>query len=198
MTVADGDMVRADMIGDVLGVDEVVQSYQFRLMSGGNLTDLAAMEDLVELLEALWVIISQLHAIATVFRRLKGQDVVTKRILPEQTFSPVLAGVVAGDTMPQQVTIPLSFGTVVPRVILRKMFGPSATGNFNVSGEISGAAFAILGSTSAFLLADYTATNGVWQYGYNSPKALAWVEPNVGIFSGAPGSLRRRRLGEGS
>jgi len=198
MTISVGDMIRLSMIGDHQGLDEVVQSYQFRMISGSPLSDDLAMGDIMEVLEALWIIISQFHAISTVFRRLKGQDIVSSRLLPEQTFSPVLAGTVAGDEMPSQVMFPLSFTTTTPRVLLRKMYGPTADSIINVDGFYSAGTLQVAGAAAVFLLSPMLGTLATWEYGYDSPVALTWVVPSGSTFSNIPGSLRRRRVGVGS
>lgn len=198
MTVQVGDRIALSVIGDAKAADEIVQAYQFRMVSGSPLTDDAAMGDLVEVLEALWVIISQLHAISVVFRRMKGQDVGTGRLLPEQAFSPVLTGVVAEADVPQQVMFPLSFLTTTPHVILRKMYGPTAEANLTASGRYTPAAISVATSASVMLLAPILATLATWEYGYESPKTLGWVVPVSATFSITPGTLRKRREGRGS
>ena len=57
MVVANNDVVRADAIGDWNLTTEIVQSYQFQLLSGGPLANADAMDDLHDIVEDLWLII---------------------------------------------------------------------------------------------------------------------------------------------
>lgn len=198
MVVENGDMIRADLVGDVLDLDEVVQSYNFKLLTGGPIEDGLAMDDLVELFEALWVILGGLHSVSVVFRRLRGQYTQKGRLLPERTFDPLLAGDITGNLAPPQTTAPLTFKTTTPKVMLRKMYGPMGINNLTSAALLVEGTLTSMGLAAAFLLATYAATNGAWQYGYDRGVPFGWVEPDTGQFTAVPGTRRSRRAGEGS
>jgi hypothetical protein len=179
-------------------VNEVVQSYNFKLLTGGPFSDGLAMDDLVELMEALWIITKQLHSVAVTFRRLRGQYTRKGRLLPEQTFDPLLVGTVIDNLITPQVTAPLSFKTTTPNVMLRKLFGPMGENNLTGESLLQAGTQTIMGLAGVFLLETYAATNGAWQYGYHRPVPFDWVVPDSAQFTAVPGTLRRRRAGQGS
>lgn len=198
MTVATGDTVRADVIGDWNGSVEVVQSYQFKLATGGPLADALALDDLADIFEDIWLLAKLLYNTLMTVRRLKARLVPSGVLLGEHIFSPVLVGLQASDISSTTVTAPLSFLSTVPRVILRKSYGPIAENQVDPAGELGAAPLAQLTLISALMLADMVEVNGTWEYGFYSPKTLGFVRPVAAVFSSAPGTMARRRLGRGS
>jgi hypothetical protein len=156
------------------------------------------MDDILSILEDLWVIIAAIFSITTTYQRIKGQDVVTKRILPETLFVPELVGIAIGDNVAQQVNLPVSFLTTVPKVILRKAWGPPGATNLNAQGFYGDATQVLALAGAAFLLAPMLGPLATWEYGFESPKALGWVVPDSATVTKVPGTLRRRRFGRGS
>lgn len=198
MTVSVGDILRVDVVGDIEEADEIVQVYQLRMISGEPMTNAVTIDNLLEWFEDAWLLIKQLHAVATVFRRLRAQNDVTKDLIGEEAFDTPLAGVVAGDTLPGQVCIPLTFKTDVPRVMPRKLYGPIADGLLTATGRVGATGLTVLGNVAADLLAPMLTTDATWQYGYNSPKSLDFEVPSVAVYTNVPGALHRRRWGRGS
>lgn len=198
MPVEIGDIVRADAIGDWNLATEIVQSYQFQLQSGGTLTNDEAMDDLADIFSDLWEIIQGFMSILMLVRRLKGRLVPSGDLIGEATFTPPLDGTIATEISSTTVTMPLSFLTLVPRVILRKSFGPALEAAIDSDAQFTASVLAMLAQMAAFLLEDKVEVNGTWRYGYFSPKTLGFVVPVGAVFSNAPGTMARRRLGRGS
>lgn len=198
MVVANNDVVRADAIGDWNLTTEIVQSYQFQLLSGGPLANADAMDDLHDIVEDLWLIIQGFLNTVLLIRRLKGRLVPLGDLVGEALFVPPLAGTIATDVSSTTVTMPLSLLTLVPRVILRKSFGPALASAITADGLYTAGVTTMLAQMGVFLLTDMVEANGTWRYGYYSPKTLGFVDPVGAVFSSAPGTMARRRIGRGS
>lgn len=191
------DVMKVDMIGDIDNSDEIVQAYQFQLISGGIDNDLT-LDDLLELLTLVWAVVDGLINIRTVFRRIRVSNLTQDTILGDRVFSPVLAGAVDGEAVPNQVTAPVSFKTDVPRVILRKHLGTLSKPSLTADGFITAGAQAFMALYGVAMLADHVMTNGTYIYGYLSPKTLGFEVPTTAFFTAVTGTQRRRRVGVGS
>lgn len=198
MTVNNGDTIAISSLGSIGAADDCIQSFHMQLVTGGPIDDGAAMLELADLWMDLWLVIRVLFHAYVEFTRLRGQDVVTLRLLPEQTYFEPRTGSGVGFRMPNQVTFPLSFKTIVPHVILRKLFGPPAEDMLTTLGRLAPAGETAMAAAAAFLLVDWPGDVGVWRYGYWSPKVLGFVAPDASMFTVIPGTLRRRRVGLGS
>lgn len=193
-----GEVVRADVIGSWNNTVQIVGAYQLQLQSGGPLAAEDVLDDLADWYEALWLLIKGFHQTVMLFKRLKAQLTPSGTILGEYTWATPLAGVAAGAVAATTVTAPLSFLTTVPRVITRKSFGPVGEDGVNADGELNTAVLSDLADAASFLLATYVGTNGAWDYGYYSPKTSSFLTPFAAVYTVAPGTMARRRLGRGA
>lgn len=193
------DVCEVALIGDIDSTDEIVQAYQFTLTTGSTgMTGAMAFADWLEIFEALWTVIDALFTFRTAFRSIRAKNITKGTLLGEAGISPVLVGAAPGDQMPYQTTIPVSFSTIYPRVILKKMLGPLAATAIGTNGFVDAAAEAIAATYATMLISSFVSTNGDWKYGYQSPVALTFVRPVAGAVSKRPGGLNRRRAGRGS
>lgn len=197
-TVNNGDVIRCDVIGDFNGSDMLAQVYQFKLVSGGPLDGADVLDDLAEIFSDIWDIIKTLHHAYVVFRKVRGQLMPDGDILGERAYGTPKAGTSADQTASTTVTAPLSFLTTTPRVVLRKSIGPIAENQVGINGLLAGGCTTLLASLGAFLLTGIVATNGVYEYGYLSPKVMGWIAPNSAVVATAPGTMARRRIGRGA
>jgi hypothetical protein len=198
MALTDGQIVRADYIGDFNASDMLAQVYQFKLLSGGPLDEADMLDDLEEIFDTIWDIIKGLHSVLVAFRKVRSQLVPTGTLLGDLTFASPYLGTSADDVSAVTQTMPVSFKTVVPRVILRKSWGPPAENQINQTGGLTAAAVTALGTAAAALLANLVMTNGTWEYGYYSPKTTSWETPVTAVTTSRPGTMARRRVGRGS
>lgn len=198
-SVNPGDVCSVALVGDIEGADEIVQSYQFRLGEAQPAhTTQESFEDWVVIFEAIWVIIKALYTYRTVFRSIRARNLTQGTLLGEHGLASVLAGGNISEQAAYQATMPVSFGTKVSRVILKKMLGPLADDAFDAGGLMSDASLIVGSHYIAHMLVPLVGTHGNWVYGYQSPIALSWVEPVSGKASKRPGALGRRRAGRGS
>jgi hypothetical protein len=192
------EVVRVDLIGDFNASQEIVQSYQFRNLGGVTVAPESFLDDMEELLGALWQLAKGFHSVLTAFRRIRAQNVSTGQLLGVRALGAALVGNQIDQPVAVQTTAVLSFPTTTPRVILKKMYGPITENQLNATGAFNPQTQIELANVGAFLLTLYNATNSQYQYGYQSPKALSWVVPVGAQFITAPGSRRSRKPGVGS
>lgn len=197
MTAAFGDVIRVDLLGTQQNED-IVNSLQFRVGNIGGVPDADLVDDMLEILEALAAIIAAISTALTVWDRIRVHNLTQDVVFGFFDFSSPVSGTATGDAGPRQSTLALSFPTAVPKVILRKFFGPVAEANLGANGQIVGNAVTAGLAVLDMLLDDITVTNGVYRYGYLSPVAGGFVVPVSGTFLIQPGALGRRRLGAGS
>ncbi len=198
MGVQQGEVVRIDVVGDIDNVDLIVQSYQGQLDSAVTLTPAEAVADWSAFFGTLWELIKAAHNTLVVFRRLRAQNLTTLELLGEQTFGTPRVGTAVGDALANQITMPVSFPTVVPRVMLRKLWGPASEGNIDADGTFGSAILEDAIDGAAYMLESLDLGNGIWTYGYLSPKTLAFERPISAFVTEVPGTLRRRRKGQGA
>jgi len=97
------DVLRVDVIGDIAGIDMVVNSYQFRYESAAATSDADTLEDLEELLFALYDAIKGLFTALVVWRRIRVQNLTSGLLVGEQTFDTAITGTLAGEQGAYQV-----------------------------------------------------------------------------------------------
>lgn len=192
------DVIRFDAIGDFDDVDQIVGVYHATLETEIGITNAQCLGDLKSLFSDLWDIIGNLHSILVTMRRIRAYNVTTAQLIGESAFGTPLLGTLTGDPCPTQVTAPLTFKTLYPRVMLRKLWGPPAESVVESDGRFGTTVATRLAQAAVFLLDTMVAGGREYQYGYPSPIAGVFVVPTVAVYSNIPGTLRRRRIGVGS
>lgn len=198
MPVTNGQVVRVDLVGDFDAVSDIVNVFQYKLIAGDNVADEDVLGDMLVIMSALLVIIKNLATILTVWRRIRVTNLSTGVLLGEASFSSPVEGTSTGDSGAAGVAALISLKTNIPRVVLRKYFGPLAEGVLGTNGRLSSGALDILTDVGEYLLADQTVTPNTWQYGILSPKTNNWEVPSAAAFDNVPAYQRRRRPGSGS
>lgn len=198
MPVPVSNVVKVTVEGDIGGSELYQQSWQFRNDSGVTLSDADALDSLEELLENLLNLVSALLSAVVYLRRFKVVNITTNTIIGERTFSAPIQGGNAGDPGDFTSAQVLSLGTSVPRVILRKSFGPVGEGAIGANGRLVGSMITAAGNVGDFLLVAQTYGAGTWRYGHFSPKTNSFVLPTGYSAGSAPGSVRRRKPGRGA
>jgi hypothetical protein len=198
MTTEQGDIVAVTYSGDIDSVDDVVMSFQGRLTSALGLDEDEVLADWSTIFSDLWDLIESLFNVLVVYRRVRAHNMTQDILLGESTFGTPRVGTALGDSLPNQVTIPVTFKTVVPRVMLRKLWGPAGEGHVDSDGTYGSGVLTNALAGGAFLLDPLVGTNGTWEYGYLSPKTLNFEIPISVLVTNVPGTLRKRRRGSGS
>ncbi len=178
--------------------DDVIGAFQFRYLGIPALTDQQGIDDVIEFLEAVYGLLRVLIPILSVFRDITVRNqtqAINYGTFPWVTFANGLAG---GDDLPPGVALLVSFSTGISHLNLRKYFGNIAEGGVSQPGRWLPTTVAPAVAAAAVMLVPFVATNGSWEYGYNSPVALDWVVPVSAIVTDVPSYQRRRRQGRGS
>lgn len=198
MSVAQNDVVRVDSIATFNIVDEVVNTYQFRKTDAGTITDANALDDLEAIILQILAIIKALAGAATVWQRIRAQNLTQDTLLGEQIHGAPIVGTNGTASGAPGVAALLSLKTNVPRVVMRKYWGPLAENSINDSGLMGAGQAAVLTDAADLMLVPFTEANGTWEFGYDSPKVGGWITPQSASFTLVPAYQRRRRQGVGS
>lgn len=192
------DVIRCDVIGDFAGSNAIINSYQLQKTSSGMIEVADLLDDMVEFGEAICDIIKALSTAATVYRRVRVENVTLQEVYGEANFATAIAGTVTGDPNASGVAALFYARTTIPRVILRKFYGVLSESLIGTQGGLNSTGQAVMADVVTFLSTPFSATNGTYEYGYLSPVAAQWVVPTTFTFSTIPAYQRRRRAGSGS
>jgi hypothetical protein len=193
-----GDVIRVDVIGSMNSVNEVVNTYQFRIGGAGALTDTELLDDVLVFIRALYDAIKGLFTAIVVWRRIRAYNLTQNTLIGEEDFATAVTGTASGEQGAYQVAGLVSFKTNIARVVMRKYL-PLAEGYTNNTGTIEASAVTLLNTFGTTLLAPFTGSSGkTYTFGYNSPKTGGFIVPNGRTTSLTPVIQRRRRPGVGS
>lgn len=192
-----GEVFRTDVIGDFDGTELLVNSYQFLKVDVGTITDAELLDDLETITIALYTILKALSTVLTIWRRIHVHDVTNDLIIGDRVWASAQSGTMTGEPGITQGSAVVNFPTNVPRVTMRKYFGPIGELGIDSTGQMSSAVITPVAAAVALLIADFVETNGTYHYGYESPKALTFKYAFAGNLSSIPGTLRSRKQGVG-
>jgi hypothetical protein len=180
------------------GTEDVMNIYQFRLASGGPMSDENAVIDILAILEVLYTIIVNSISLVQLFRDIRVFNVTQDVLLGLHDWPTMTAGTATGDPTPPGCAAVVNFSTIVPKVTLRKYFGVFTEADVDASGYLSTTLVADIADMGLYLLGPIGALSGTWAYGFISPKILGWVSPNGSSNNNIPGYQRRRKQGRGT
>lgn len=197
MAVGAGDVVRADakfFYGSITSVQNV-----FHLRNEGASVDEAdAVDDMVQLLEALYALIGAILSTLLVLQEI--------RVINVTDGTDVGTGLFVDDT-PGTVVNPAGapqncFGLVLDTARLaskgRKFFGPAHATNFGSTGIIGAGALLALADVGDYMIVAQAATNRTWRFGLQSTLAGVGFQPFLSYgISPTVVTQRRRRVGVG-
>jgi hypothetical protein len=198
MAVAQADVIRVDAIGTMNSVNEMVNSYEFLKVDAGSVSDLEALDDFIEIIEAIYSLIAEIMNVIAVVQKIRARNVVTKVLIGEADLNTPVEGTGANQALPWGACGLVTFPTLIPHVILKKFFGILDSGQITSTGYLTGGCTTDLASVGAYLLLDNVQANGTWLYGFLSPKTGTFLAPGEAIVTNVPAYQRRRRPGEGS
>lgn len=198
MTVAVGDVVRVDVVGDFDTTEDLVNVYQFRAETVVDGSDNAVLTDMATFMRAQYDLLDGLWAANIVWRRIRMANLTTDTLLGEKEFTTTVVGSASGDQGAIQSAILLSLKTNVPRVVMRKYF-PIAESSIDGTSRAVTAAQNLVNTYGTTLLQVINAASGnAYRFGYLSPKVAGFVIPNSRQVSPIVATQRRRRPGVGS
>lgn len=198
MPVQDEDVLELTVIHDNDVSGEVINRFQYRIDTPTPVEDANVLEDIADLIEVLYNIVSHMIAIANVFREVRVHNVTQDRLMGSTDAGTYTGGESAGDDMPQGTAGYFHFTTAVPRVILSKYLPPSTEGDKSTDGKPTTASMALMAAMVTAMLVGHTSGTAHYDYGHFSPKVLAWVVPQVGTVSSLYAYQRRRKPGRGA
>lgn len=198
MSVANNDIIRVDVLGDLDTTNQIVNSYQFQVSSTFTLTNADVLTDLATLLRAMYDAVKALTTVLTVWRRIRVQNITSGLLVGEQDFATPVAGGSSGEQGAFQSAGLVSFKTAVPRVVMRKYL-PVSEAATGPDGKLTAAAVALLATMGTTLLNPLVgASTASYRFGYLSPKTQTFEVPNSRLVSQVIATQRRRRPGVGS
>lgn len=196
MTVQNTDVLRADarfLFNSATAVQNV-----FHLRNdGAAIAEADALDDIVELLEALYVLIGGILKTLQVLQDVRVINITQDTDVGLGTFVDTTPGTVTTEAVPQN-----AFGLILdtPRLASkgRKFFGPVTDLNYNEGGIIGAGALAAMGNVGDYMIVQQVATNNAWRFGVQSTLAGVGFLPFVGYgISPTVVTQRRRRIGVG-
>lgn len=192
------DIIEAAARAELLDADDLVNTWQFRMLNGPNLDEAATITDIVEVLEIIYTIIAALQQTFITYRDIRITNQTQDILLGTVAWDTVTAGLVTGDLVPPGVASLISLGTNKSRLTLRKYFGGFATASLDQNGTWTTVHTTEIVDVGAILLNIIEATARDWEYGYLSPVTLGWETPVGAVVSDVCAYQRRRKQGRGS
>lgn len=197
MSVAQDEIAR--VVADFRHDDRAdVQNIWHMKLTTASLSDADALDDILELLEALYALLTTaIHAL-TIFNRIRAinasQNSDIGIAVPADTTP--FAG--SGDAAPLQTAYGLTMQTAKINIRGRKFFGCPTEAHLSSGGIVQGPAITSLGNVGDYVTSSQAATNGTWQFGVKSSLDGLFY-PFVGYaISTTAITQRSRRIGVGS
>jgi hypothetical protein len=193
-----GDILQLDIIGDINGAQEVMNSWQFKVLDDAGFVNQGVVDELKELVEIVLNIIDNMYSLIAIFRRFRARNITTGEATIIIELDAPHPGLLAGTAGPAGAGIMFGFRTAQKKALLKKFFSPVSTGAFAADGTLSTTTISSATSALANFLADIPTVLGNFQYGYQSPVSASWLVPTGGYVPAEPAYQRRRRFGTGS
>ena len=198
MTVAPNEIIEVTIEGDVSGVSDVVNVYQFQHTSASSISDADFLTDLAALLRALYDALKGLQSAVLTWRRIRARSITNPgTLIGELEFGTPVVGTSSSSMTPTNAAL-VSFPTNISRVVPRKYI-PLASEWFDADGDLLAGAISALTTFKGTLLDTLTGTSGhTYVMGYKSAKTGTWILPISGAVTPTVVTQRRRRKGVGS
>lgn len=179
--------------------DEVVNSYQMRLVSGGGA---ASMSDIAESLkdsfETLYAVVKTVCNVIVTFEGVRVATLDSNCVSGDYLFDTAQQGTLTGNALPPGTTFLTTFPTGIKRVILKKFISGLDDSQLTATGTLLSSPRATLNTVWDTLMADVSANGLRWEFGYKSPKTGTWLKPTTKNTGARVGYQRRRKRGVGS
>jgi hypothetical protein len=195
--LSNGGVVRASVYGKWNLVSDLVNSYQFQLVSGGPVSLSQEISDLRTLLEDLYDLVKEFCNVVSVFQGFHAEHLNGNCGTGNVPFTAPIQGALTGDAIPPGVAALISFPTGVRRVVMRKYFGGLDSGVLDADGEIEATAYGDFNAVISYLMSPIVVGARTWRFGYQSPKTSTFEVPFTNVLHTTPAYQRRRRPGTG-
>ncbi len=197
MPTNQNDVIEVSARGEFNGIEDVVNVFQFQLTSVGDVTEAVTLTDLSVHLDNIFGNLGASQTDDFVYRDLTFRNITQDLVLGVIPWPTLTVGGSASGNLPPGVAGVINMATNVARVVLRKFIGGLGVGILDANGTFTGSLLTILGSFASDLLATLVVGGNDWEYGFFSPKTLAFEVPVGATITDIPGYQRRRKQGRG-
>jgi len=197
LTIEQFDILEVSARTELNGVDDIVNVYQFRSEGVLTLTDEEGIDDVIEFLEVIYAIWNVIQSALNLYRDIRVRNVTQDIVYGVFPWPNLVAGLSNTNPLPGGNAMLINFSTGMPRVTPRKYFGAMTLDEIDATGSLTAATIVEGADIATLLLEEYIATNGLWRYGYFSPKTSAFQIPTAGVVEDVVAYPRRRKAGRG-
>lgn len=196
MTVSTGNVVRATARGSNNGLASVQNVYQLRNV-GGDLAEADALDDVIEILEALYALIGTILSTLYTINDIRVINQTTNSDVGISVLADSTPGTDAGNRHPPQLAYVLTLTTNNLSSRGRKFFGPAMTGDADTNGLLGAGTILALADVGDYMTAQQIATNGTWEFGVFSTVGNVWRPFSSYSIGLRLGIQNRRKIGTG-
>lgn len=191
------DIVRVTARMFLDGIHEVVNVYHYRAASA-NLTDADAfMVGVAAAMDALYTLINADLTTRLTYNQVDGANVTQVTLLPSKPWPVLVAGLTAGDMLPEMAAGCTFFRTVRPKTRTSKFIG-GYTELSNNGGALIAGAVTNLEAYGTLALAGFGADGALMNYGAFNAPAIRFTPVIARVVPARWRTQKRRRFGVGS
>lgn len=197
MAIQQGDVLEISPRMEFNGVEDVVNTYQFRYTDATPITDTQGINDLIGLMEAIYTLFLSTMTIIQFFRDIRVSNKTQSTVYGVFPWPTLTIGGDASDPVPPGVCVLSNFSTGVARVTPRKFWGVMCEDNIESDGTWHAGIVAIAAAASALMMNSAPSTTYNWDYGYLSSKTASFEVATGATGTDIPAYQRRRKQGRG-
>lgn len=194
-----GGRIELSVMGTFDTSNEIANVYWFQNVGSPVTTEATLLEDMEDLIVALYNVLQALYWTGVVWDRFRVryfQEGFTSGVV---TMTAPVAGTRSDGTEAPGVAALVYFPLGLARRQLRKYIGPLGLGRVDpADGQLSGFTLGALGTFSDLLLAPMAASNSTYRYGIPVPDSSDFIVPTTAAISVQAAYQRRRKPGVGA
>lgn len=198
MAAQTGDVIVATVIHDNANSGEQMNRYQFQVSGGAPLSDGDLLDDISDIIEGLYILIEGFISIRNVLREVGVFNMTQDQLVGVTDAGAYVGGAATGDDVPQGACPFVYFKTNIPKVILSKYLPTGIVVQLTQSALLDTGALTAIALYADDLLDAFSEANGLYDYGYLSPKTANFVIPQLAVVRAVLAYQRRRKPGRGS
>jgi len=192
------DILRIAARLNYVGIGDFVNVYHYRLTTAGFVTDAMVVDDLAEIMDALYATISPSISDYANFVDVNIFNVTQDRPLGSTAWPTMTSGEASGDVLPSQVAAFVRATTGYSRNWARKFLGPFLEASNTSDGRVYSTLLGRLASFLAEWLVTTADTYGDYLPVVYHSKTSTWKVLIDGVVRNVWATVRRRRVGRGS
>lgn len=196
MSVTTNDVVRVTVHGNFNSLI-AIQNVWYLRNDGGLLADEEALEDFVEILEALYTLLAAILSTLLVIERIRAINLTQDTDVGQDLFVDDTPGTDSGTSGAPQVCYGINFATERLGSFGRKFFGPALEANLGTTGVLDAEALGDLADVGDFATSVQVATHSTWSIGILSTVTLGFLPFTSYSITPTGTTQRRRRLNVG-